>query len=84
MKKSLQQLRSGKEFVQYAKAHGAEVRPGKGSHRIVCVPGGRPIAVPCHDNDDLGMGLRKKLEKLFTAAGLVALLLALVRFGLMR
>src|SRR5262245_2510468 len=34
MPKKLDQLRKGKEFLNYAEKHGATVRQGKGSHNI--------------------------------------------------
>jgi hypothetical protein len=35
MPKSLNQLRKGKDFVDYAEKKGAEIRRGKGSHVVV-------------------------------------------------
>jgi len=73
MSKHLQQLRSGKEFIHYAQARGAEVRNGKGSHAVVSTAKGQ-IVVPAH-NRDLGTGLRLKLVKTFVAIGLAVLAL---------
>lgn len=73
-KHSIDQCRSGKDFLKFAKAHKAEIRNGKGSHVIVSTPKGSAV-VPYH-TQDLGPGLRTKLVKVFTAIGLAALLVA--------
>ena len=68
MPKNLNQLRSGKEFVNYAEKKGAKVRPGKGSHTLVeykC----ESFVIPVHSGD-LGKGLRHKIVKWFISIGL--------------
>ncbi len=69
--KTLQQLRSGPEFVKWAEHKGAQIRNGKGSHCIVSTQRGQTV-VPRH-NGDLGTGLRVKLVKTFLAIGLAIL-----------
>ena len=68
MPKKLDQLRKGKEFINYAEKHGATVRQGKGSHKIVQFKG-ESFSIPEH-NEDLGKGLRAKIIKWFIAIGL--------------
>jgi hypothetical protein len=50
MPKNLNQLRKGKEFVEYAEKKGATVRQGKGSHKIVQYRG-QSISIPEHNQD---------------------------------
>lgn len=73
MPKNLNQLRKGKEFVDYAEKKGAEIRRGKGSHVIVRYKG-ESFVIPEH-NQDLGTGLRAKIIKWFIAVGLGLLIL---------
>jgi predicted RNA binding protein YcfA (HicA-like mRNA interferase family) len=68
MTKTLESLRNGKEFVEYARKSGAQVRNGKGSHCIVSTANGSCV-VPLHPGD-LGKGLRCKIIKTFAAIGL--------------
>jgi predicted RNA binding protein YcfA (HicA-like mRNA interferase family) len=68
MPKKLNQLRKGKEFVDYAEKKGATVRQGKGSHKIVQFKN-ESISIPQH-SDDLGKGLRSKIIKWFIGIGL--------------
>lgn len=68
MTKKLSQLRSGDEFISYALKNGAEIRNGKGSHRVVKTDKGA-IVIPVHAKE-LGKGLRLKLIKYFIAFGL--------------
>jgi predicted RNA binding protein YcfA (HicA-like mRNA interferase family) len=68
MPKNLNQLRSGKEFVNYAEKKGAKIRQGKGSHTIVEYEG-QNFVIPVHSGD-LGKGLRHKIIKWFVAVGL--------------
>jgi predicted RNA binding protein YcfA (HicA-like mRNA interferase family) len=68
MPKNLNQLRSGKEFVNYAEKKGAKIRQGKGSHTIVEYEG-QSFVIPVHTGD-LGKGLRHKIIKWFVAVGL--------------
>ena len=70
-KKSLQQCRSGKDFVRYAEKAGARIENGKGSHAKVYNDKGIAI-VPRHNND-LGKGLRFTLIKTFVKMGIVLL-----------
>ena len=72
-KKNLDACRSGKDFVEYAEVHGADVRPAKGSHFVVKTEHGQ-CAVPVH-NGDLGKGLRCNIFKTFLAIGLTVLTL---------
>ena len=76
MKANLEQLRKGSEFIGYARQHGAEVRPGHGSHNIVRTEKGMAV-VPVHAGD-LGKGLRCKIVKAFLAIGLVLSALVVV------
>lgn len=68
MAKSLEQLRSGKEFLSYAERHGAEIRNGRGSHFVVVTDQGQCV-VPVHPGD-LGKGLRHSIVKTFALIGL--------------
>ncbi len=74
----LRQLRTAKEFLNYAERHGARLEPGKGSHIKVYGPRGQTV-VPNHPGD-LGKGLRIKLRKEFLAIGLavIAFIVALI------
>lgn len=67
-KNQINQCRSGKDFIRYAEKHGAIVQPAAGSHFKIKTDNGMCI-VPCH-NEDLGIGLRSKIIKLFLAIGL--------------
>jgi hypothetical protein len=55
MPKKLDQLRKGKEFISYAEKHGATVRQGKGSYKIVQFKG--------EGNFDLFLGLEVKKSR---------------------
>lgn len=77
--KSLQACRSGKDFLRLAETaerNGkCKIRNGKGSHAVITTEQGA-VVIPRH-NDDLGIGLRKKLCKWFVILGLALLVLAL-------
>lgn len=75
-KKNLQQCQSGSDFIHYAETHGAQVRNGHGSHKVVYI-NDTQIVVPCH-NKDLGTGLRCKIIKFFQLAGLLVIVLCVV------
>ncbi len=77
MPKTLQQCKSGKELIAYAKSHGAEIRPGKGSHQIV-MHSGKSVPVPVHGNQQLAKGLRLAIIKAFLSMGLGMLVLIYV------
>ena len=66
--KMIDSLRSGDEFIGWAKSHGASVRSGKGSHFIISTDQGSAV-VPVHPGD-LGKGLRCKIKKMFVLIGL--------------
>jgi mRNA interferase HicA len=80
-KKTIQQLKSGKEFVDYAKKQdGVNVRQGKGSHQVIEYKG-EQFAVPVHGNEDLSKGLRHSLIKWLIRVGLGLLAVGLfIRF----
>ncbi len=71
MATKIDQLRSGDEFLSWAKSHGAEVRNGKGSHVMVTTAKGACV-VPVHPGD-LGKGLRCKIKKMFILIGLAVM-----------
>lgn len=73
MAKNLEQYRYGKEFVNHARCHNADIRNG-GKHCVVSTPRGS-CAVPVHPQE-LGKGLRMKLVKTFIAIGLALVPLA--------
>ncbi len=73
MPKNLNQLRSGKEFVNYAEKKGAKIRQGKGSHTVVEYKG-ESFVIPIHSGD-LGKGLRHKIVKWFISIGLGILII---------
>lgn len=73
-KKKLETLRSGYEFIQYAKTQDCTIRNGHGSHMVVSNDKGS-IVIPSH-RSDLGKGLRCKIVKAFVALGLAGLLFA--------
>jgi predicted RNA binding protein YcfA (HicA-like mRNA interferase family) len=73
-KKSLNECRSGKDFLSFAESNGATIRNGKGSHFIVQTDLGS-CAVPYHANEQLGNGLRCKIIKIFTLIGLGAIII---------
>ena len=54
---------SGKYLARVAESHGWELRGVKGSHHGYVKPGHRPVTIPVHRNEDLGVGLLKKLLK---------------------
>jgi hypothetical protein len=69
-KTSLDQCRHGKDFVDYAKSHGAtEIRFGKGDHAIVKTDKGQVVVPVGHE---LGKGLRAKVVKTFILIGITA------------
>lgn len=69
-KKSLDQCREGKDFIEYAETHGAaQVRNGKGDHFVVYGPKGQVVVPACHE---LGKGLRHKVIKTMIAIGISA------------
>ena len=69
MSKKLNKCKSGKDFVNYAKRQGLDVKPGRGSHQKVYghTRDGRRtmMTVPVHGNEELGTGLRRKIAKWF-------------------
>lgn len=71
--KTLEQCKSGKDFISYATTHGATVRNGNGSHFMVTTERGG-VVVPYHANNDLGTGLRHKIIKAFISIGILILL----------
>jgi hypothetical protein len=77
MKKTLQQLREGKEFHHYFKHHPntLELRNGKGDHEIARGPSGMVVYPIGHE---LGKGLRATVIKMAIAAGLGILLLLML------
>jgi predicted RNA binding protein YcfA (HicA-like mRNA interferase family) len=75
-KEDVNSLRTGREFVDYAKRHGAEVTPGKGSHIKIRTKKGLVI-VPNHPGD-LAVGTRRAIVKAFVAIGLAVVLIALI------
>lgn len=76
-RKTLEQCKSGKDFISYATTHGATVRNGNGSHFMVTTERGG-VVVPYHANNDLGTGLRHKIIKAFLTIGISILLIMLV------
>lgn len=75
--KTLEQCHSGKDFIDYAKTHGANVRNGNGSHFMVTTAKGG-VCVPYHANNDLGTGLRHKIIKAFISIGILVLLVGIM------
>jgi hypothetical protein len=72
-KDRLEECRKGKEFIDYAKTHGArEIRPGKGDHFIVYGEKGQCVVPVSHE---LGKGLRHVVIKTFIAIGISAWLI---------
>jgi hypothetical protein len=72
MCKPLDKCTKGKEFLAYAEQHGATIRH-TGGHAIVSTPKGScPIPISGNHNE-LGVGLRCKIRKIFMTLGLVAL-----------
>lgn len=76
-RKSLEQCHSGKDFIDYAKTHGANVRNGNGSHFIVTTDKGG-VCVPYHANHDLGTGLRRKIIKAFLSIGILIIIMGVL------
>lgn len=72
-KSKLDQCRDGKDYIRYVTTHGGVVVKQEGSHVMIKLPNGHTEPVPNH-NKDLGKGLRRKLEKIFVAAGITVLL----------
>jgi hypothetical protein len=71
----LDDCKSGKDFLAFAKRHGAEDRCNGGSHHVVRYDH-HSITIPVgHGNEPLGKGLRCVLVKAFKAAGLLILAL---------
>jgi len=68
MPKNLNQLRKGKEFVDWAEKNGATIREGKGSHTIVEF-NNQSFVIPVHSGD-MSKGLRHKTVKWFISVGL--------------
>jgi hypothetical protein len=68
-KLKIEKCEDGKEFVDFARKMGGEIRMGKGDHAVVKGPRGQTV-VPLHE---LGKGLRAKLVKSFYAIGLAVL-----------
>lgn len=54
---------SGKTLARIAESNGWTLRGVKGSHHGYVKPGFRPVVIPIHRNEDLGIGLLKKLLK---------------------
>lgn len=73
-RKTLEQCKSGKDFLQYATTHGARVRNGNGSHFVASTTKGS-VVVPYHASHDLGTGLRHKIIKAFLAIGISVILI---------
>ena len=71
-KKSVEDCRRGNELVDTAVTQGAEEERQTGSHKIVRLPNGKYVSVPCHSHE-LGKGLRLKIVKAMLAAGLTVL-----------
>lgn len=69
-------LRTGREFIDYAKRHGAEVVPGKGSHVKIRTQKGL-VVVPNHPGD-LATGTRRAIVKAFITIGIAIVLVALM------
>lgn len=70
-RKTIEQCKTGDDFLRYARRQGAEIRNGKGSHFIVSTERGQ-CTVPVH-NSDLGKGIRCKILKTFLSIGLAGL-----------
>ena len=71
-KKTLQQCKSGNDFVAYAESHGGRVDHQTGSHAIVRGPNGGICPVPMHAHE-IATGTRHSIIKLFAAIGLAAI-----------
>ena len=76
-KKSLNECKSGKDFVDYSVKQGARVRYGHGSHQMVITSKGA-TPIPVHGNHDLGTGLRHNIIKTLLTLGISCVLLFLV------
>lgn len=73
-RKSLEQCKSGKDFLEYASTHGGSVSYGGNHPKVTTKQGGVIVPVPYHGNHDLGTGLRHKLIKAFISIGILILL----------
>jgi predicted RNA binding protein YcfA (HicA-like mRNA interferase family) len=69
-------LRTGREFVDYAKRHGAEVFPSKGGHVKIRTKKGL-VVVPNHPGD-LATGTRRAIVKAFIMIGIALLFVTLM------
>lgn len=72
--RTLDDCRSGKDFIGYAETHGGHVDRQVGSHAVVKSPSGGICPVPVH-NGDLPTGTRRSIVKLFMAIGLAGMIL---------
>jgi predicted RNA binding protein YcfA (HicA-like mRNA interferase family) len=52
---------SGKEFIRFLNSYGFVVLRIKGSHHRLKHPDGRITTVPVHSNEDLPVGLLRKI-----------------------
>jgi hypothetical protein len=75
-------LRRGREFISYAKRHGATVVPGGNHQYKVVVPGCKSCPIPDHPGD-LGVGLRSALIKAFRAMGIAGVVAMAIVWSLM-
>jgi predicted RNA binding protein YcfA (HicA-like mRNA interferase family) len=73
-KKRVDQCRTGKDFVDYATAHGAKEVRHSGSHAILEY-NNSICPVPVHGCEELGKGLRCKIIKIFISLGLATIVI---------
>jgi len=78
-KKNLRDCHKGKEFVDYAKVHGANIEWGKGDHAKVITDRGICIVPVGHE---LGKGLWHVVVKTFIAIGISVFILVMLGAGL--
>jgi len=78
------QPKTGKDFVRLARKSDkvAKVREGKGSHVVVEFTDSTSVSVPVHGNRQLGKGILRKIMKAFKAAGVIGVILLLLRLFL--
>ena len=76
------QPKTGKDFVELASKSDkvSRIREGKGSHVIVEFTNGTSVSVPVHANEQLGKGIVHKITKIFKAAGVLFLVVAILGF----
>ncbi len=77
MKSKLNSLRKPDEFIEHAKAHGAEMQDA-GDSRVVVRYQGKTIDFSRRDNQEYSRSYRLILIKAFLAAGLITLLVMIV------